>query len=293
MEIKQLRTFLAVANARSFLGAANALYISRQAVSKTITQLEDELGIELFVRNQNGAMMTPAGIFFYPRAVSLVAEFDKVLSEMRKMDHTYRPKIQLCLSLGIFSLYARKLTAYAAKHRLEMDLQFRGCLDADCIAMLTDRRADAVLSFTSQDSRASDQTLLMESPVRFYARRDSVLTSGKIGAAQLLEQPLLLYTGGWDRCLWWQGVPRNADQACSDLEYLCSLLRDGQGILPLPEVLAGQIREYAAPIDTELSAEPCGIYFTTLYPTYYNVITNDLLASVYRDVLSDPPESGK
>ena len=36
MEIKQLRTFLAVANARSFLGAAANLYISRQAVSKTI-----------------------------------------------------------------------------------------------------------------------------------------------------------------------------------------------------------------------------------------------------------------
>ena len=138
MEIKQLRTFLAVANARSFLGAANALYISRQAVSKTVTQLEDELGTELFVRNQNGAMLTPAGIFFYPRAVSLVAEFDKIVAEMREMDHTYRPKIQLCLSLGIFSLYARRLSAYAVKHRLEMDLQFRGCLDADCSAMLTE-----------------------------------------------------------------------------------------------------------------------------------------------------------
>ena len=293
MEIKQLRTFLAVANARSFLGAANALYISRQAVSKTITQLEDELGVELFVRNQNGAMMTPAGIFFYPRAVSLAAEFDKVLSEMREMDHSYRPKIQLCLSLGIFGLYARRLSAYAAKHRPEMDLQFRGCLDADCIAMLTDRRADAVLSFTPQDSKASDQTLLLESPVRFFARKDSPLTAGKIEAAQALDQPLLLYTGGWDRCLWWSGEPRNTDQACSDLEYLCTLLRDGQGILPLPEVLAGQIREFAEPIDTELDLQPCGIYFTTLYPTYYNAITNDLLASVYRDVLSEPPENGR
>ncbi len=292
MEIKHLRTFLAVANARSLLGAANALYISRQAVSKTVNQLEDELGVELFVRNQNGAMMTPAGIFFSPRAVSLVAEFDKLITEMQEMDHTYRPKIQLCLSLGIFGLYARRLTAYAAKHRLEMDLQFRGCLDADCSAMLTDRRADAVLSFTPHDSRASDLTLLLESPVRLFARRDSVLTAGKAEAAKILEQPLLLYTGGWERCLWWPEPPRSGDQACSDLEYLCSLLRDGQGILPLPEVLAEPVREYAAPIDTELSIEPCRIYFSTLYPTYYNAITNDLLASVYRDVLSEPPEKG-
>ena len=287
MEIKQLRTFLAVANARSFLGAANALYISRQAVSKTVTQLEDELGTELFVRNQNGAMLTPAGIFFYPRAVSLVAEFDKIVAEMREMDHTYRPKIQLCLSLGIFSLYARRLSAYAVKHRLEMDLQFRGCLDADCSAMLTDRRADAILTFTTQTSRASDQTLLLESPVHLFARRDRI----GMDAAQVQEQPLLLYTGGWDHCLWWPEAPRPTDQACSDLEYLCSLLREGQGILPLPDVLASSVRDYAEPIETELHPEPCRIYFSTLYPTYYNAITNDLRASVYRDVLSEPPET--
>ena len=292
MEIKHLRTFLAVANARSLLGAANALYISRQAVSKTVTQLEDELGVELFVRNQNGAMMTPAGIFFYPRAVSVVAEFDKLIAEMQEMDHTYRPKIQLCLSLGIFGLYARRLSEYAAKHRLEMDLQFRGCLDADCSAMLTDRRADAVLTFTSQDSRTSDQALLLESPVRLFARRDSAIAAGKPETAQVLEQPMLLYTGGWDRCLWWPETPRPSDQACSDLDYLCSLLRDGQGILPLPEVLAQPVREYAVPIDTELRPEPCRIYFSTLYPTYYNAITADLLSSVYRDVLRESPEAG-
>ena len=39
MEIRQLRYFLAVANARSFLQAADSLYVSRQAVSKAITQL--------------------------------------------------------------------------------------------------------------------------------------------------------------------------------------------------------------------------------------------------------------
>ena len=289
MEIKQLRTFLAVANARSFLGAANALYISRQAVSKTITQLEDELGTELFVRNQNGAMMTPAGIFFYPRAVSLVAEFDKLINDMREMDHSYRPKIQLCMSLGIFGLFARRLSAYAAKHRLEMDLQFRGCLDADCSAMLTDRRADAVLSFTPQNSRAADLTLLLESPVRFLVNRSSpLLREGPVSRSRLERECLLLYTGGWDHCLWWPEDPRPGDQACSDLEYLCSLLREGQGVLPLPEFLAQPLLDCAAPLETELAPESGRIYFATLYPTYYNAITYDLLSSVYRDVLDQP-----
>ena len=75
MEIKQLRAFLAVASAHSFLGAAERLYITRQAVSKTVTQLEDELGVKLFVRGQTGTELTPAGAYFYPQVRALVADF--------------------------------------------------------------------------------------------------------------------------------------------------------------------------------------------------------------------------
>ena len=62
MEIKQLRAFLAVAAAHSFLGAAEQLYVTRQAVSKTVTQLEDDLGVKLFVRGQSGTELTPVSI---------------------------------------------------------------------------------------------------------------------------------------------------------------------------------------------------------------------------------------
>ena len=49
MEIRQLKYFLAVADQRSFVNAANVLFISRQAVSKAIAQLETELNVELFM----------------------------------------------------------------------------------------------------------------------------------------------------------------------------------------------------------------------------------------------------
>ena len=45
MELRQLKYFLAVSDARSFVSAANTLYISRQAISKAVGQLEAELGV--------------------------------------------------------------------------------------------------------------------------------------------------------------------------------------------------------------------------------------------------------
>ena len=282
MEIKQLRAFLAVANAKSFLGAANSLYISRQAISKTISALEEELGMELFVRNQTGAMMTPAGIFFYSRAASIVAEFDKLAKDMKDMNHSYLPKVQFCMALGIFALYARKLSDYAAKHRAEMNLQFRGCLDVDCSAMLTEKRADAVLSFTPVNAHSTDCIVLCESPIRLLFSKNSGLEKEK--PSEILRQPMLLYTGGWDHCLWWHKFPRRGDEVCGDLDYLFSLLREGRGVLPLPELLTKPYLDfaYAAPLP---DVPPCKLYFASLKANSYNAVTYDLISSIFRDVL--------
>ena len=46
----QINCFLAVARERSFTRAANSLYISQPAISRSISKLEDELGFQLFER---------------------------------------------------------------------------------------------------------------------------------------------------------------------------------------------------------------------------------------------------
>ena len=85
MELRQLKYFLEVADARSFVGAANNLFVSRQAVSKAVGQLEGELGVELFVRDPSGAFLTPAGLIFYDRIRSSVMELERVCNLSTKV----------------------------------------------------------------------------------------------------------------------------------------------------------------------------------------------------------------
>ena len=61
MDYKQLQFFLAVCEAQSFRNAAARCYVSQQAISKSLSNLEQELGVQLFVRNQNGVSLTEAG----------------------------------------------------------------------------------------------------------------------------------------------------------------------------------------------------------------------------------------
>lgn len=60
MELRDIRFVSALAEYRNFSRAAEALYISQPALSKIIRQLENELGVSLFVRKKNDVMPTAA-----------------------------------------------------------------------------------------------------------------------------------------------------------------------------------------------------------------------------------------
>lgn len=61
----QIEYFLAAAENLSFTKTANEKFVSQPAVSKQISALEAELGVELFVRGHNSARLTQAGRLFY------------------------------------------------------------------------------------------------------------------------------------------------------------------------------------------------------------------------------------
>jgi LysR family transcriptional regulator, flagellar master operon regulator len=61
VDIELARTFLEIVGTRSFVRAAEQLNLSQTAVSARVRALEEQLGRPLFVRNKNGASLTPAG----------------------------------------------------------------------------------------------------------------------------------------------------------------------------------------------------------------------------------------
>jgi DNA-binding transcriptional LysR family regulator len=61
LEIKQLQSFIEVTRTGSFTSAAENLFITQPALSRTIKSLEDELGTKLFVRSRKKLILTDAG----------------------------------------------------------------------------------------------------------------------------------------------------------------------------------------------------------------------------------------
>lgn len=65
INLNSLKIFLEVANSKSFLDASNKLFISQPAISKSMSKLEEDLGIVLFFRANKGIALTPSGETLY------------------------------------------------------------------------------------------------------------------------------------------------------------------------------------------------------------------------------------
>ena len=83
MDLKAVRTFVAVADAGQFQKAAVDLSLTQQAVSKRVAALERELGVRLLTRTPRGAELTIDGQAFLPHARELLRVAERAAASVR------------------------------------------------------------------------------------------------------------------------------------------------------------------------------------------------------------------
>lgn len=77
MEIRHLQYFRAVAEHLHFRNAAASLFISQPPLSRQIKELEAELGVQLFVRNNKRVALTEAGKYFAASVDSIMVQLEE------------------------------------------------------------------------------------------------------------------------------------------------------------------------------------------------------------------------
>ncbi|MCP4980013.1 MAG: LysR family transcriptional regulator [Gammaproteobacteria bacterium] len=83
LTLRHVRAFVEVAHQGSFRRAAEKLFVSQPALTITINQLEDLVGVSLFNRTTRRVNLTTDGEDFLPIAERLVVDFDRAISDLK------------------------------------------------------------------------------------------------------------------------------------------------------------------------------------------------------------------
>ncbi len=119
ISFKQIDVFLAVASHKSFSSAASSLFLHQSSVSRNIKSLEDTLGLQLFERDDKGAVLTPEGQILYREFSTLMSGFNNALALARQGPNPEEQKIinVACLRHSEVESHARRfIAAYQSQH---------------------------------------------------------------------------------------------------------------------------------------------------------------------------------
>ncbi len=116
MKLHNLRDFVAVAQTGSLRAAARKLDLAQPSLSKSIQQLETELGATLFERNARGAVLTPAGKAFLIRAQAALNELKRGQGEVRQISSGTSGSVSMAVSAAVaLSVLPDTIKAFSEK----------------------------------------------------------------------------------------------------------------------------------------------------------------------------------
>jgi len=98
MELRNLYYFVQVCEDRSFSTASNHLYITQQALSKSIKLLETELGNTLFNKTSVGVTLTPYAEAVYPICKEILSHYEAGLHKIRAISKEGEVPIRVAIS---------------------------------------------------------------------------------------------------------------------------------------------------------------------------------------------------
>jgi LysR family nitrogen assimilation transcriptional regulator len=84
MDLRQLKYFLAIADAGSFSKASQKLFVAQLSLSQQIANLEFELKTKLLLRSPQGITPTTAGSVLYRHARQILRQVDQIGADIRK-----------------------------------------------------------------------------------------------------------------------------------------------------------------------------------------------------------------
>lgn len=231
MEFRQLRYFVKVAELRSFSEASKALFISQSTLSQQIKQLEEELGVELLVRDSRHVSMSDYGEQYLPYAKQVLKDVDTSTERMNDVRQLKIGTLNVGATYTFCPLLADTVRDYMKKYPgIKLKIYCRSM--ENLMEMLEHGQLDVALSYKPLQSYDDiDSHILFNSNLCVIAGKDNpVAKKERIRLAELENLPLVLPAKGlqarnaFDSLLYGQNFKFDVRLEINDLSMLLDMV---------------------------------------------------------------------
>lgn len=193
MEIRHLRCFLAVAEELHFARAAERLHIDQSPLSRTIKELEEELGARLFVRTTRSTQLTRAGRLFLEHVPRVFSAIDQARDSVKSVTNGFHGQLRIALSDGITPSRLPALLARSREEDPEVEIRLFEVPLAQQLKGLHDDLYDAGFSMAADTGDGIIATPAWEDELMVAVpARHPVLTFKQVPLQEVLRYPLVL-----------------------------------------------------------------------------------------------------
>jgi DNA-binding transcriptional LysR family regulator len=275
VELRHLRYFIAIAEERSFTGAAERLWVAQPGLSTQMRRLEAELGVQLFERHPRGIDLTQAGELFLERARVAVSAAAAALATGRDLEAGVIGSLRLGLAAGARWPLASELLLRFGRERPGVELTVVEAYGQTLWRDLRAGRLDALIAPTghgSADLRALE--LGSEDWVVLVGTGHPLAGIGSLDAEELQGERIAI-TGHRDGAV----LDRTVSDLLAELDVVAELVPGAQG----PARHAAVAENEALALTTAPDAVPPGVIVRRLEPR--RTLAFELL---WRDEVTSP-----
>ena len=239
--LRQLRLFLVAAQERNFSRAGQAVGLTQPAVSRSIFELESQLGLKLLDRTTREVVLTEAGQSLAARLARVLDELDQTLVDVQGLASARRGKVRVASSPTLSANLMPACIADCAVREPEIELVLLDRVQQDALDSVRGGEVDfGVVIEPSSCDDLTVETILSEPFVLVVPQEHSLARSDRVSWAELQGLPLVLldHSSGSrrliDRALADHGVQARVAQQLGHPTTVFRMVEAGIGISVMP-----------------------------------------------------------
>ncbi|QMV19005.1 LysR family transcriptional regulator [Granulicella sp. 5B5] len=270
MELKHLKSFLAVAERLSFIRAAEHLHLSQPALSAQIQNLEEELGVKLLYRTRRVVRLTPEGEIFIEEARATLARAERAIQRVQKASRGEVGQLRIAFVSSAALEIVPHIVTLARRKLPEVSLDIRNMRTSLQLQSFRDNAIDVgFLRLPLQDDSLRLQVIHREPFVIVLPASHPLARRDRIKLADLRSELFVAYGRHWApgffdaiiRLCTDAGFSPNIVQETGEMYTATALVAAGVGVAILPRSIVLSQRQDIAikPISPKLAVSEIAI----------------------------------